>query len=459
MDPRIEKFREAARLMRDGRFDVEIPASGDELGQLGLGLAELASALERRFAEMGRLAAIAQNINEGLVLDEVLDHIFVSFDGVIPFDRIGFAVLSEDASRVVLRWTRSKSQTIELKQSYSAPLAGSSLERILQTGEPRIINDLETYLRSHPDSESTRRIVMEGMRSSLTCPLVAMGKAIGFLFFSSMAPHCYRDAHVGIYRQLAGQLSLVVEKGRLYQQLLELNEFKNRFLGFVAHDLRNPLNVMQGFLGLMETGVVGCHNPAQLDQVLASMKRACDQMLHMVDEVLDLSAIESGRLELRRADMDVAAFLREFHAMTAVMGQGKGIMVDLDLPAAVGSASFDPNRINQVLGNLVSNALKFSEPGTRVVLAANRVPPHGVVIAVHDQGPGIPADEQALLFREYGKASSRPTSGEKTTGLGLAICKKIVEAHGGNIWLESEKGRGSTFLFSIPNGSCEGTAA
>jgi len=136
-------------------------------------------------------------------------------------------------------------------------MAGSSLERVLATGEPRILDDLEAYLAAHPRSESTRLIVAEGVRSSLTCPLVANGKPVGFLFFSSRERGTYRRAHVELFMEIAGQLALIVEKSRLYELLLELDQVKNRFLGMAAHDLRNPIGVVRSYAELLQEDFLG----------------------------------------------------------------------------------------------------------------------------------------------------------------------------------------------------------
>ncbi len=148
---------------------------------------------------------------------------------------------------------------------------------MIDSDRPRIINDLEAYLAEHPDSESTRRIVSEGIRSSLTCPLTAMGKPIGFLFFSSTSPNTYRDLHVGLFRQIAGQIALAIEKSRLYQELYNLNQLKNKFVSITAHDLRSPLGIFRGYLTLFLNGYVGEVPPNQRE-LLTRMNAKCIQM-------------------------------------------------------------------------------------------------------------------------------------------------------------------------------------
>ena len=335
-----------------------------------------------------------------------------------------------------------------MRIGYEAPLEGSSLREIIRTGQPRILNNLEVYAREHPSSDSTAKILEEGMRSSLTCPLIAVGKPIGFIFFSSMQPGAYDNVHVETFRQIAGQLSIIVEKSRLYQELVELNELKDRFLGIAAHDLRNPITVVRGFLSVLTRGLLG-EVPEKQKEIMNRMDKACEKMLALINDLLDVSAIESGHLDFKPEPVDLARFLQESYASASIFAKGKSIEVKLDLEPNLPTVNMDPKRIDQVIDNLVSNAIKFSYPETVVAIRARRVD-NEIRISVSDQGQGIPADEIPKVFVEFGRTSTRPTAGEKSTGLGLAIVKRLVEAHKGRIWVESQVGRGSTFTFTLP---------
>ncbi len=223
-EARLGLYTKAVRAMRGGKFDLRLPAEPleDPLARLGHELNSLAIWLDRRFAEYVRLCAVAEHVAGGVRLDDTLDRVYESFRGLIPFNRIGCALIGEDGSAVKAAWARSD-RPLKVLRGFTAPLAGSSLESILQTGEPRILNDLEAHLAGHPESVSTRLIVEEGIRSSLTCPLVTQGKPVGFLFFSSVEKNAYRDLHQGVFLHIAGQLSALIEKSRLYQQVLDLN--------------------------------------------------------------------------------------------------------------------------------------------------------------------------------------------------------------------------------------------
>jgi transcriptional regulator with GAF, ATPase, and Fis domain len=223
-DPRIAQYRDAAVAMRHGEFDVDIPVGPpDDVSGLGQALQDLAWTLDRRSREASELARIIERISAGMILEEVLDQIYDSFRSVIPYHRLGLALLAEGRSSIRARWARSEVAEIRLREGYTAPLAGSSLETTLKSGKPRILNDLEEYLEGHPDSDSTRLIVEEGMRSSLTCPLIARGKPVGFLFFSSMERGTYREIHQGTFQQIAGHVAIMLEKSQIHQELVDLN--------------------------------------------------------------------------------------------------------------------------------------------------------------------------------------------------------------------------------------------
>ena len=445
----LRRCVEAAGRMARGDFSVDLPAGGEgDIGRLAESLSAIARKTAKNIRLLKDLAALTAQVNEGRTLDEVLDNVYSGFRGHIPYDRIGVALLEDGGRRLRSRWVRSDGREILLGKNYAGRMEGSSLQTIVETGRPRILNDLEAYLREHPGSHATALIVREGMRSSLTCPLIAAGRPIGFMFFTSIRPGAYRDAHAEVFLQIAGSLATIVEKAEAYQKLAELNELKTRFLGIAAHDLRSPLAVVKNFVAILDSGMLE-NNAEKRKDLYGRMGRACDRMLGLINDLLDVSAIETGSLKLEMLPLDLGALLRESVETNGMIADAKKISLVAELPPALPEVIADRNRISQVLDNLFSNAIKFSMPGTAIVVSA-AARGEEVVIAVKDQGPGIPADDIPKLFQPFGRASVKPTGGEKSTGLGLAIVKRIVELHGGRVWVESEVGKGSTFMFSLP---------
>lgn len=450
MDPRIAELRAAAEAMKRGDFQVEIPVSPehDEIDGLAEALAGLRETVREKFEQINSLARVTEVVAGGVLLEEVLDLVFDSFRPLIPYDRIGLALLDQEGKTIEARWARSDAPEIKLGGGYSEAVAETSLGEVLSSGQPRILNDLEAYLRERPSSHSTRLVVEEGMKSSLTCPLMVNDQAMGCLFFSSTEASTYRDAHVEIFQQIAGQLAMTLEKSRLYQDLLDLSELKDRFLGMAAHDLRQPLGTLKGLLGLMLHEHVGEVGPAQ-KQLLNRMDRSCGAMLELVETLLDVQAIEKGQLVLQEETSDLLSVVLGCVESHSALAEAKGISLEWELPEDLPVLEVDSTRICQVISNLVINALKFSHPGTRVLVSAEQRE-NEAAISVMDQGQGIPADELPRLFTDFGRTSVRPTGGEPSTGLGLAIVKRIVDAHGGRIEVTSEVGKGSVFTVLLP---------
>jgi len=449
VDQRFEDIKNVLKALNSGDLSSRVKVSGDdEAAQIGHAVNHLAETISQNNKETDILFGIAERINSAKVLEEVVDYAYASLRSVIPYDRIGFSLLEKEGQMLRARYSRADDVEIHLKDGYGAKMEGSSLQEILQTGQPRILNDLDAYLQGHPDSESTKLIRQEGIQSSLTCPLIASGQPIGFIFFSSRQKNTYQNVHVELFQLIAGQLSHIAEKSRLYERLIELNDLKNKFLGIAAHDLRSPLTVVKGNLDLWVDDLLGPITPRQRESAV-KMQEYCEAMLALINDLLDVSAIESGVIELNKQRVDLSGFLQKAYGFNSLLAQAKNIEMVLDLPETLPEVDLDPERITQVLNNLLANAIKFSPEKTKVTLSA-AVKDSEVEISVRDQGQGIPQEEQKKLFQFFGKTKVKPTAGEKSTGLGLAIVKRMVEAHGGSVGVSSQPGDGATFFFTLP---------
>jgi two-component system, OmpR family, sensor kinase len=224
---------------------------------------------------------------------------------------------------------------------------------------------------------------------------------------------------------------------------------KNQLLGMAAHDLRNPLGIIAGVADLLSEQLNDSSLEAENRDLLSRVARSAEYMQSLIDEILDYTMVEAGRLDLQMDSADLAELIRQNLRFNTMLAAKKGINLHFDCDQALPPLRFDSRRIQQVLDNLISNALKFSSSGTTVTVSLHADGKQATV-AVADQGRGIAADQIENLFKPYRRSRTGGTANEKRFGLGLAIVRRIVAAHGGRIWVESEPGRGSTFYVSLP---------
>ena len=274
-DNRIVSYITATQQLQRGNFQINLPPpTPDDVGQLGSALDELARTLEKRYQKFRRLNQITTRINAGLLLEEVLEGVYRDFREVIPYNRIGFSLIDNQAQTERAVWTKSELPVIRLAAGFTAPLKGSSLQKIVETRQPRIINDLCRDLDANPDSEATQLMVLEGIRSSLTCPLVASGVPVGFMFFSSTQPNAYANVHVAIFLHIAELLA------------------------------EHPS-------GLAESERL---------RILQGIQHETDAMLTLLNDLLDVAQIEAATFSLKPAPLPLAEFLAgvaEHHARLA----------------------------------------------------------------------------------------------------------------------------------------------
>ncbi len=231
------------------------------------------------------------------------------------------------------------------------------------------------------------------------------------------------------------------------KQLQELNETKNRFLGIASHDLRNPLYLIRSFSEILKNETVGGLSAKQ-KELLGKIFNSSNYMARLLENLLDISKIESGKIELNLKEQDLNQLAKTQWELNQLLARQKNIQLHLDL-ADIPPVSFDENAITQVMVNFISNAIKFSPPETAIHIFTEKRDDRAR-FSVRDEGPGLSEEDQKLLFGEFQTLSSKPTGGEKSSGLGLAIAKKLIHLHGGEIGVESQRGRGSTFFFELP---------
>jgi len=252
-------------------------------------------------------------------------------------------------------------------------------------------------------------------------------------------------ARVHTHLELKRAREILIEKNK---KLEELNKLKNKFLGIAAHDLRNPLGVIKYYVFCLLSYMNQNLTEKQIS-CIDKMGKTTEHMLKLLNNLLDISAIESGKLTLEFAPEDYRKFLESSMEDNGIIAEKKKISLHLKFEDNIPTINFDKNKLSQVINNLISNAIKYSHPDTEVTVEVIKEGDY-ILTKVIDQGQGIPSEELCTLFKEFQKTSVKSTAGEKSTGLGLAITKKIVEGHGGSVGVKSEVGKGSEFYFTLP---------
>ncbi len=242
---------------------------------------------------------------------------------------------------------------------------------------------------------------------------------------------------VGMQRELA----------RKNARLQELSALKDRFVGMAAHDLRSPLTAISMYTDFMQNSVDELSSERR-QEYLAIIKNSVDFMVGLIESLLDIADMESGELRIERQQVNLRLLAQNYADRMEPLAAARGIRLECSMEEP-GHCFADPIRIEQLLANLVGNSLKYVPNGGRVRLSLAKEGA-GALIAVEDNGPGIALDEQARLFGYFARGSAKSPHGEKSTGLGLAICKRIVEGHGGSIRLTSEPGQGTSVRVWLP---------
>jgi len=286
-------------------------------------------------------------------------------------------------------------------------------------------------------------------QSSLLLPLELYDNMLGFIYLEEVGFLNNNDRY--LLQIMTTQCAAALKNIKLYLNLEESNkqnERKNLFLGMAAHDLRNPLGVIQGYGSLLMLDAYEILNSEQLEY-LDEIQKTTQFMLRLINDLLEVAKIESGQLELELEATDISTIIMQGVMFNQLLADTKQIVVRFEADETLPQVKLDASRIQQVLNNLISNAIKYSHSHTNVQVSVTQTE-NDLVISVKDEGQGIPEKELGKLFQPFSMTSVKSTAGEQSTGLGLLICRQIVESHHGKIWVESQQGVGSTFYVSLP---------
>ena len=294
-----------------------------------------------------------------------------------------------------------------------------------------------------------------GIRSIIFAPMLWEGKGIGAIFVGRNSVGPFSEKDIALLKTFADQAVIAIQNARLFREIqdkgrqLEIaNQHKSDFLANMSHELRTPLNAIIGFSEVLLERLFGDLNEKQ-DDYLKDIHSSGRHLLSLINDILDLSKIEAGRMELEPTSFNLPAAVDNAMTLIRERAQRHNVALASDVDPAVGEIVADERKFKQILLNLLSNAVKFTPDGGRIDVMASRVDAQ-TTISVRDTGVGIAAQDQAAVFEEFRQVGNDYTRKQEGTGLGLALTKKFVELHGGRIWVESEPGKGSTFTFTIP---------
>jgi signal transduction histidine kinase len=305
-----------------------------------------------------------------------------------------------------------------------------------------------------------RTFKKERVESFLQVPVRAEGEVLGIIQLASRIPRKFRPEEVNLLETIGQQMGIAVQRSRLYEQtrrqaeeLEKLNRMQADFVAMIAHDLRSPLMNICGAAEVMSKGIFGNVSQEQA-RWLGKIVANSHNLISLVSDFLDVSKLEAGYVILAKETLDLRSVIEKNVENFSIVAQEKQIALSNAVPLSLPPVNVDHRRIDQVFGNLLSNAVKFTAQHGSIEVGAEQTG-QGIHVWVKDDGIGVPAWELAHIFEKYRQCSNNSSSYHIGTGLGLVICKMVVQAHGGRIWVESEEGKGSTFHVFLPIAAAE----
>jgi signal transduction histidine kinase len=416
--------------------------------------------LARSVEELKALADVSRAVNSTLDLQTVLTSVVSHAVALSGSDSGAICEFDEHKREFVLRAThRLSDELVQAIEQVRIPLEKTVLGMTVKLGEPVQIADVLQ------EPEYPLRGVLEPLelRALLGVPLMREAKVIGALVVARKTASEFPQRTVDLLKTVAEQSVLAIQNARLFrdtkeqrqqleianQRLKELDRLKSAFLANVSHEFRTPLTAVEALTENMLDGLTGPLNDKQM-RYIRDVKTSADRLARLIDDLLDLSIIESGRTEIKAQYVSVPNLMRDVSHTLAPVALEKQIQLDADSLDGEQTAWADRDKVIQVLTNLISNAIKFTPPGGKISVGVQKAAPGWIQVSVSDTGTGITPMEAARIFDEFYQVTQPGVNKSRGAGLGLSISKKLIEMHGGKIWVESEPGKGSEFFFTLP---------
>jgi signal transduction histidine kinase len=410
------------------------------------------TALTRSVGQLTALGEVGQAISSSLDLETVLQTIVSRAVQLTGVD--AGSIYEYDAQDEVYRLQAAEKMEPELIEAVrKTPIrkGDGATGRTAVTLEPVQVADIEDKSYQGSRKDNLRRT---GYRAVLAVPLLREDQLLGALQVFRKTPGPFAPEVVDLLKTFATQSAMAIQNARLFReiaekgkQLEEASQHKSRFLASMSHELRTPLNAILGFNEMILDEIYGPVTP-DVRSPLEEMQASGKHLLRLINNVLDLAKIEAGRMELSLQDYSVHDTVESVRSTLRSIAAEKGLELLTVVPADIPLAYGDPGRMSQCLLNLAGNALKFTKAG-KVEIGA-KLEGDRLIYRVSDTGIGIPADKIGSLFTEFKQTDATIASEYGGTGLGLSITRNFIEMHGGRIWIESELGKGSAFIFEVP---------
>lgn len=411
---------------------------------------ERAAEAERLRDELGRRIDVleatsraARALGSSLDLDDAFAAFVRELRSLLPFDRAAILLAEGGGARVMATAGLGADEYLEPGTAITVP--GSILEEVIEEGRTIYREDITE--QRYPEETG---LLALGIRSRVLAPLQLGTRSIGALALSRNEPSSFRQEELGLVTLLGRLVATAVQNLRTYEaeratvdELRRLSSLRADFVSLVSHELRSPMAAVIGSARTLQARWRELR-PEQREAFLAVIADETSRLSALVGDVLDTSRIEAGTFGYRFSDVDLAEILRDSIA-AAEIGQDE-VRLATELPAGLPAVRGDAERLRQLLDNLISNAIKYSDSGGEVQVAASTDNGH-VVVRVRDAGPGISAEHQSQIFEKFGRAGGSAKPG---TGLGLFLARSFAEAHGGSLEVESTPGEGSTFTLRVP---------
>jgi signal transduction histidine kinase len=407
--------------------------------------------LAQSVGELRALGEVGQMVNSTLDLEVVLNTIVAKAVQLSTTDAGAIYAYDEDRREFQLRATYGMDDAmIAAIKDRHIRLGDAGIGQAAQRREPVQVADLQ----DEPPNPTLDVVLRAGFRALLILPLVGAEGIVGALVVRRRVPGEFAKSTVDLLQTFAAQSVVAIQNARLFSEIGEkghqlevASQHKSQFLANMSHELRTPLNAILGYTELILDNIYG-ETPGKMRGVLDRVQANGKHLLGLINDVLDLSKIEAGQLELSLSDYSIRDVVHNVFAAVESLANNKQLALKVDLPQELPPGHGDERRLTQVLLNLVGNAIKFTDVGE---VAIKAMATNGAyTVSVRDTGPGISEADQAKIFEEFQQADSSATKKKGGTGLGLSIARRIVEMHGGRIWVESAIGAGATFFVTVP---------